>query len=128
MFEDHALHRIPDERYAVMSDKYGAEYREVKSRMAELESLQIEFQAREKEASRFADLVEQYTNIEELTSPLLHTLIDRVVVHEKEEIDGEVVMRIEIYYRFIGKVGDENGQEIHSEPDKRAKTHYLNTH
>ena len=128
LFEDHALHRIPDDRYAAMSDKYGNEYREIKKKMMELEASQSEFQAREKDASRFAELVERYTHIEELTAPLLHTLIDHVVIHDKEEIDGEVVMRIEIYYRFIGKVGNEKGEEIISEPTKNAKTHYLNTH
>ncbi|MBR4537358.1 MAG: DUF4368 domain-containing protein [Clostridia bacterium] len=41
----------------------------------------------------------------ELTEELLHTLIGKVVVHEKEVIDGETVMRPGISYRFIGKVG-----------------------
>jgi len=27
-------------------------------------------------------------------------------------IDGETVMRIDIYYRFIGKVGNENGEAL----------------
>lgn len=128
LFEDHALHRIPDDRYSVMSEKYSAEYREIKNRMSQLESSQTEYDQKEKDAKKFAGLVERYTNIEELTGPLLHTLIDHVVVHDKEEIDGEVVMRIEIYYRFIGKVGDEKGEEIFSEPDKRAKTRYFTTH
>ena len=67
-------------------------------------------------------------DIQELTAPLLHTLIDHVVIHEKEEVDGEVIMRVEIYYRFIGKVGDENGDDICAEPTKNAKTHYYTTH
>lgn len=73
-------------------------------------------------------MVERYIDIQELTAPLLHTLIDHVVIHEKEELDGEVIMRVEIYYRFIGKVGDENGDDICAEPTKKAKTHYYTTH
>ena len=53
-----------------------------------------------------------YTNITELTEELLHTLIEKVVVHEKEVIDGETVMRIDIYYRFIGKVGNEKVEAL----------------
>ena len=44
---------------------------------------------------------------------MLHTLIDKIVVHEKElGDDGEVVMKVDIYYRFIGKVGDINGGDL----------------
>ena len=43
-----------------------------------------------------------------LSVELLNTLIERVVVHEKEVIDGEFLMRVEIYYRFIGNVGGES--------------------
>lgn len=128
LFEDHALHRIPDDRYAAMSEKYSNEYLEIKNRMKEIASVQTEYDQKEKNAKQFAALVERYTNIEELSAPLLHTLIDQVVIHDKEEIDGEVVMRVEIYYRFIGKVGDEKGDEIVAEPTKNAKTRYLNTH
>ncbi|MBR2546850.1 MAG: DUF4368 domain-containing protein [Eubacterium sp.] len=96
--------------------------------MAELESAQTEYKKKENDASRFAALVERYIDIQELTAPLLHTLIDHVVIHEKEELDGEVIMRGEIYYRFIGKVGDENGDDICAEPTKKAKTHYYTTH
>ena len=128
LYEDHALHRLPDDRYANMSEKYSSEYRDVKKRIAELESAQTEYKKKENDASRFAALVERYIDIQELTAPLLHTLIDHVVIHEKEELDGEVIMRVEIYYRFIGKVGDENGDDICAEPTKNAKTHYYTTH
>ena len=62
----------------------------------------------------------QYTDITELTEELLHTLIDRVVVHEKEVIDGETVMRIDIYYRFIGKVGNEGGISLKTKKTRQA--------
>ena len=51
-------------------------------------------------------MVAPYANITELDEELVHTLIEKIIVHEKEIIDGETVMRIEIYYRFIGKTSD----------------------
>ena len=56
--------------------------------------------------------MEQYTDITELTPELLHTLVEKIVVHEKEVVDGQIVMRVDIYYRFIGKVGAENGDNL----------------
>ena len=52
--------------------------------------------------------------ITELDEELLHTLIDKIVVHEKElDDDGVVVMmKVDIYYRFIGKVGNMNGEDL----------------
>ena len=55
---------------------------------------------------RYRDLVAPYADITELDEELVHTLIEKIIVHEKEIIDGETVMRIEIYYRFIGKTSD----------------------
>ena len=58
-------------------------------------------------------MVERYTNITELDEELLHTLIDKIVVHEKEmDDDGVVVMKVDIYYRFIGKVGNMSGKDL----------------
>ena len=51
-------------------------------------------------------------SITELTEELLHTLIDRVVVHEKEVVNGEIIMRVDIHYRFIGRGGDTEGKDL----------------
>ena len=72
------------------------------------------------DAKGFAALVEQYTDITELTEELLHTLIENVVVHEKEIIDGETVMWIDIYYRFIGKIGNEDGKSLKTQKTRQS--------
>ena len=100
--------RISDERFASLSADYEAESRKLKDRYNKIQTLLANYAQQSRDAKEFADLVEQYTNITELTEELLHTLIEKVVVHEKEIIDGETVMRIDIYYRFIGKVGSED--------------------
>lgn len=126
LYEDHALHKIPDDRYAVMSEKYSMEYRELKGKIAQLETDQQAFGQKVRQASSFSQLIEEYCEINSLTSELLHTLIDRVVVHEKEKLDGEVVMRVDIFYRFIGKVGDSSGNDTVIKPTKNATTMFQN--
>lgn len=45
-------------------------------------------------------------------------------MHEKEVIDGKIVMRVDIYYRFIGKVGDKDGEDLKA-PKIRRNTKLL---
>ena len=113
LYEDRVFGIVSDERYATMSADYEAELNKAKDRLSELQNL-LDASARHKrDAKDFMALVEQYTNITELTAELLHTLIDKIVIHEKELAgDGEIVMRIEIYYRFIGKVGSMDGADL----------------
>ena len=108
LYEDNVFGRISDERFASLSADYEAESRKLKDRYKEIQTLLDNYAQQSRDAKEFAALVEQYTNITELTEELLHTLIEKVVVHEKEVINGETVMRIDIYYRFIGKVGSKD--------------------
>ena len=99
---------------------YEAESRKLKDRYNEIQTLLANYAQQSRDAKEFAALVEQYTNITELTEELLHTLIEKIVVHEKEVIDGETVMRIDIYYRFIGKVGSEDDGILITPKTRRA--------
>ena len=120
LYEDNVFGRISDERFASMSADYEAESRKLKDRYNEIQALLANYARQSRDAKEFATLVEQYTNITELTEELLHTLIEKVVVHEKEVIDGETVMRIDIYYRFIGKVGSKNGEALKATKSRRS--------
>ncbi len=112
LYEDNVFGKISDERFAVMSSDYEAEAKRLKDRYNELQGLLDAYGKQSRDAREFARLVEQYTDITELTEELLHTLIDRVVVHEKEVVNGEIIMRVDIYYRFIGRVGDTEGKDL----------------
>lgn len=120
LYEDNVFGRISDERFASLSADYEAESRKLKGRYNEIQAMLASYARESYDAREFAALVEQYTNITELTEELLHTLIEKVVVHEKEVIDGETVMRIDIYYRFIGKVGSEDGETLKATKSRRA--------
>ena len=104
--------RLTDERYATMSANYEAETEKLKARYTEIQTQLSAFTKKARSAKAFADLVEQYTDITKLTPELLHTLVEKIVVHEKEVVDGQIIMRVDIYYRFIGKVGAENGDSL----------------
>lgn len=112
LYEDNVFGRISDERFSTLSEHYEAETENLKLRYNELQNLLSNHEKKTRNAKDFASLIEKYVDITELTDELLHTLIDKIVVHEKEYINGEIIMRIDIYYRFIGKIGDINGEDL----------------
>ncbi len=38
------------------------------------------------------------------TQALLNTLIDRIEVHEPEDVDGEFIQKLDVYYKFVGRL------------------------
>ena len=77
---------------------------------ADLETLiaseQEELETYETDASRaeqFLALAKKYTDITELTTPMINEFIEKIIVHAPEKIDGERTMEIDIYLKFIGK-------------------------
>ena len=124
LYEDRVFGLISDERYLSMSADYEAEAVRMKARYYELQTLLDGFSKQSRDAQKFAKLVESYTDITEVTEELLHTLVDKIVVHEKEVVDEKIIMRVDIYYRFIGKVGDKDGEALQA-PKIRRNTKLL---
>lgn len=112
IYEAHVFGRLSDERYAAMSANYEAEMTELKTHYTEIQTQLSAYVRKARSAKEFADLVERYTNITEVTAELLHTLVEKIVVHEKEVVDGQIIMRVDIHYRFIGKVGSMDGENL----------------
>ena len=102
MYEDKIFGVISSERFISISQKLEDEQCCLKKRYAELTDFLKECRDKTQEVNAFAELVRQYTEITELDSELIHTLIEKIVIYEREVIDGDNVQRVDIYYRFIG--------------------------
>ncbi|MEA5085216.1 MAG: recombinase family protein [Lachnospiraceae bacterium] len=105
LYEDNALDKISDERYATMSKGYENEQEQLqeqsKLHLSEIEKADEIFT----NAENFVKLIESYTDVKELNTKILNELIDRIVVHEKtENSDGSKSQRVDIYYKFIGYI------------------------
>ena len=103
LFEGNALGTITDERAKPMMAGYEREAEELKSEHENLSTMLEASQQTDHDARIFVDLIQKYTDIQELNATLLNELIDRIMVHEKEkDEDGNVTQRVDIHYRFIG--------------------------
>lgn len=109
LYEDNVLGRIGDERYESMSQSYELEQVEIKKALPILKS-KIDGLKRQSDcADNFINVIKKYTIIDKLDAAILNELIDKIVVHHKEQAeDGRTFQQIEIYYRFVGKLGTEN--------------------
>ena len=109
LYEDNVLGRIGDERYESMSQSYELEQVEIKKALPILKSKIDELKRQSDCADNFINVIKKYTIIDKLYAAILNELIDKIVVHHKEQAeDGRTFQQIEIYYRFVGKLGTEN--------------------
>ena len=63
--------------------------------MAELDSKTVNIES-------FLKMAHKYTSFEELTPGMLHDLIEKIVIHERDKSSGHREQRVDIYYTFIG--------------------------
>ena len=101
-YEDNALGRLSDDRYAKMSAAYETEQKALTKQIADAKIRIAEVQTDNANFERFARIVRQYTDITELTPEMLNELIERIVVHECEYESGERAQKIDVYYNFVG--------------------------
>ncbi len=104
LFEEKVLGNLTEERFKKLSYKYEDEQAELKQRIKHLNTVVAEEKLHEMNADGFVDLVRKYTDMQELTYEILHSFIDKIVVHHREKLFGEMVQKVEIYYKMIGYV------------------------
>lgn len=104
LYEDNAKGNISERNYKTLSANYEREQTELERQITELNRAIQASRESDENATNFVNLIKEYSDIDELTQALLNTLIDRIEVHEPEEIDGEYVQLVDIYYKFVGKI------------------------
>ena len=89
----------------MLTQKYQEEQGELESKIAELSSEIESEKQREDNIGKWIKLIKSVASFDELTTGLLNSLIEKIVIHEavKHE-DGTKEQDIEIYYRYVGKI------------------------
>ena len=106
IYEDKTFGRITDEIYTSMYSNMSSELSSLQEEKEQIESKLNQHSVCEKSINDFIALIEPYAPVKKLDAGLLNNLIEKIVVHERQRIDGETIMPIEIYYRFVGKVDE----------------------
>ena len=105
MYEDRAKEAITERNFAMLSAKYQEEQTQLDNKKRELQA-KLDKSAQDTDgAEKWLSLIRKYTELTELTAPLLNELIDKIVVHQAvTDENGSRTQEIEIFYRFVGKI------------------------
>jgi DNA invertase Pin-like site-specific DNA recombinase len=103
IYEDNAIGKLNDERFALMSGNYEREQAELKAQNEAIAAELAAFEQDNLKADRFLELVRKYTDFSELTPAMIHEFIEKVVVHEADKSSGERRQQVDVYLNFIGQ-------------------------
>ena len=120
-YEDFAAGRLSEKRFNQLSQGYESEQEQLEQQTAEMKTAIEQFDNDGLRADKFLELAKRYTAFDELTAPILHEFIDKVIVHEADKSSGKREQQVDIYLNYIGQFAIPHEAEPDTaEEDKRA--------
>jgi len=113
-YEDNALGKLSDERFAVILKKSETEQKNLVDSTAALRSELEDLRVKTINVETFIKLAERYTEITEITAEIARTFIDKIIVHEFVMVDNPKrkghqtrTQEVEIIFNCIEKFDSE---------------------
>jgi len=104
VYEDNALGCLSDSQFMLLSNDFEREQRELNELDTKL-TIEIEAEARQvADVDRFLKLAEKYANVTELTAPMVNELIDKIVIHKPEKLNGVKHVDVEVFSTYVGQI------------------------
>ena len=104
IYEDNALGRLPDARYAALDAQYAKEQEALAAEIAELEKAVSSYDQGKKSAEKFIALIDKYQGFEDMTNTMLNEFVEKILVHERDRKGSiETTQAVEVYFNFVGK-------------------------
>ena len=102
LYEDNATGKVTDEWFTHMSHKYEVERTELKVRIFNLREKVANMQTVQHSKDMFIGAVKKFLDMDTITAPLIHELIDHIDVYEAEGKGKNKTQRVVIHYNFVG--------------------------
>ncbi|MBR0350772.1 MAG: DUF4368 domain-containing protein [Clostridia bacterium] len=102
IYEDNVSGKISDDRFRNLSFNYDKEQQELKIKIEQLSKDIENTEKKDTDITKFISNVKKYTEIDHLTAEILNELIEKIVIHQQEKVNGKKVQEIDIYYRGVG--------------------------
>ena len=102
LYETYALGHLEEKRFELLSAGYEKEQDELEQALAADQAQLDQFNEDTDRADKFLALAKKYTDFSELTAPMLHEFVEKIMVHAPDRSTGERVQEIEIYLKIIG--------------------------
>ena len=102
IYEDNISGKLTDERFRNLSFNYDKEQQELNLRIEQLSKEINNTEKKTTDLTQFISNVKKYTEITELTPEILNELIEKIIIHQIQKINGKKIQEIDIYYRGVG--------------------------
>ena len=97
--------RITEYNFTMLSEKYQDEQQALAEQIAQLKEAMAADRQTTENTVKWLDLIKRYVNPTMLTAEMLNELIEKIVIHETVKGEGgQRTQKVEIYYRFVGKI------------------------
>jgi hypothetical protein len=106
LYEDRVNGIVPEDFFRRQLEKYEQERIERVKTAETLEKKLGEIKLKSENAGTWANLIKRYTELETLDSETLLLLIDKIVVSETQNIEGNRVCDVRVFYNYVGDIGD----------------------
>jgi hypothetical protein len=104
LFEDRYSGNIPDNVFKQLISEYENERNDLQENVKAWKSELSKIMTATNSVSKWVDDISKYTEIANITRPVLLELIDSVAVSEKQVVNGAKHQEITINYKFIGNL------------------------
>ncbi len=112
IYEDNAIGKISDERFATMSMAFETEQKQLEADIPETQSYLTSGTDKNENLERFIQKVKRITLLAEVTPEMVHEFIEKIFVSKPERIDGKRIQTLDIYYNGIGIVREPTPEEM----------------
>lgn len=102
IYEDNVSGKISDDRFRNLSFNYDKEQQELKTKIEQLSKDIENTEKKDTDITQFISNIKKYTEITQLSAEILNELIEKILIHQQEKINGKKVQEIDIYYRGVG--------------------------
>ena len=121
IYEDFAAGHLNEKRFKQLSQAYETEQTNLETETAVLQSELEQFARDGYRADKFLELARKYTDLSELTAPILHEFVDKIIVHECDKSSGVRTQQVDIHLNFIGKFDLPAEQVVETDTEQDAQ-------
>lgn len=104
LYEDRLEGNITERNFNLMNVSISKKQDKLIEEIKVLEGdIEVSFET-EDNYKKFMNNISKYAKIKSINRYILNQIIDKIYVYDKEEIDGQISQKVEIHYKFIGKL------------------------
>ena len=134
IYEDNALGRLPDARYAALDAQYAKEQEALSKEITELEKSVKGYDQGKRSAEKFIAMIDKYQDFDTMTTTMLNEFVEKILVHERDQKGRQDTgQEVEIYFNFVGKYipptlkeaepTPEELEELRKKDERRERAH-----